>query len=125
VEFYLGGVLSPRLQVSSANALIARHNVPHGRNQLVHEVEIGLIWNIALCTENLVVSSLHQLLFKLCGMLDVRLLLNLYKKQAIAVCGAIFGKASCKLKFPSPLGVSVLVLCGTLLSYFGQGGAVG
>ena len=33
-----GEVPSPQLQVSSATVLIARHDVPHSRNQLVHEV---------------------------------------------------------------------------------------
>ena len=46
------------------------------------------------------------------------------KQQAIAVYSSIFGKVSCKPKVPSPLEVSALVLCETLLSCFGQGGAV-
>ncbi len=99
-----GGVLSPQLQVSSANALIARHDVPHGRNQLVHEVEIGLIWNIALCTEHLVVCSLHQLLLKLCGMLDVRLLLNLYNSKRLQYTAQSLAERIVSQKFHHLLG---------------------
>lgn len=51
--------------------------VPYSRNQLVHEVQVRLIWDIALSTEHLVVGTLHKLLLKLCGMLDVGFLLNL------------------------------------------------
>ena len=59
--------------------------IPYSRNQLVHEVQVRLIWDIALSTEHLVVGTLHELLLKLCGMLDVGLLLNLLSSKCCNV----------------------------------------
>lgn len=51
--------------------------MPDCGDELVHEIQVRLVWHIALGAEDLVVRALHQLLFKLCSMLDVRFLLHL------------------------------------------------
>lgn len=51
--------------------------MPDCGDKLVHEVQVGLVWDIALSAEDLVVCTLHQLLFQFCSMLDVCFLLHL------------------------------------------------
>lgn len=59
-------------------------------------------------------------------MFDVCLLLNLYNSKQLQYTAQSLAEQVViqNPEIPSPLGVSALVLCGTLLSCFGQGGAV-
>lgn len=61
--------------------------IPDCGDKLIHKVQVGLVWYIALGTEDLVVRTLHQLLFQFCSMLDVGFLLYLQATCTTATCG--------------------------------------
>ena len=95
--------------------------IPDCGDKLVHEVQVGLVWYIALSAENLVVGTLHQLLFQFCSMLDVRFLLRL--QAAHKTAAAQWGTGNNFEFIWVPVAVSVPVRCGTLQFCSALGGA--